>query len=89
MHKNHKNILIFVLLTIFAVIVLFGAYDDMQKQPGYFADTTYPFIFGGCILALLIFGVYIIKEYRIVEDKLEDLSVKVRVHDMLKEVKSF
>jgi len=87
MHKHHKNILIFSLLTLFAVIVLIGAYGDMNRQPGYFSDTTYPFIFGGCLIWIVVFLLFIFKEYRLLEDKIEDMAVKSRVFDMMREIK--
>ena len=69
MHKHHKNILIFALLAIFAVIVLIGAYGDMNRQPGYFSDVTYPFIFGGCVICVAVFLLFILENllYGLVE----------------------
>lgn len=87
MHKHHKHILIFSVLIIFALIIMIGAYSNMKSQTSYFNDSIYPFIFIGCLILIIIFLFFIIKEYFILEQKIDDMAVKSKVFDMMKDVK--
>jgi heme/copper-type cytochrome/quinol oxidase subunit 4 len=85
MNKHNRNIAIFFGLTILAFIVLVGAYMQM-RDPEQKEGNNYQLIFGLCIIAILVFCTFIYREYKKVEDKIEELAVKNRVHDMMKEV---